>query len=189
MNDETDDLGLSDEFLADECIAREEDNYGRERRCTCGYRAAREEMQHYHHDREDIQQLHEQYPGCRGCDPVDHESKPYGWGIESFEDPALQLANAATWAEIDKRGGYKYTSASCSVGTDSMGRLRWYGPRAGRLDMAFRDACWSAWTKHNLTLERVSERVWDALCECCKSHKEAVRRYASWCKRRGLKKR
>src|SRR5215831_4623618 len=91
----TDDLGLSPEFLADEDIARDLDSYGRPSRCTCGFRAAYEAFLADGPERNGYGDHfpHEGFTGCRGCDPVEPECKPYGWLIERFEDPALLAAN------------------------------------------------------------------------------------------------
>ncbi len=171
--DEDDDLGLSEEFLADECIAREEDNYGDRRpRCTCGYLRSLEAMKYDGYARAaDFQDLHDQYEGCKGCDPIDQENKPHGWGVERFEDPALDEANRYAIRETLR----SYGAYSLACGKVWSNRL-------------LRDQRWAACSSHDNELERLSDRVWDALCDCCQTHKEAIRRYGKWCERRGLKK-
>jgi hypothetical protein len=78
--DEADDLGLSPEFLMDEDIGRDPNEYP-----SGGPRCGGPVF-------EGGAQVGD-CPGCRHCDPPDRECKPYGWGIESFEDPALAEAN------------------------------------------------------------------------------------------------
>lgn len=159
-----DDLGLSDEFLADECIARDEDNYGRpRRRCTCGYLDACGEYEDYaRYGPPGCRPKLRDFAGCKGCDPVDHESKPYGWGIERFErEETLRRA----------RQLQHWWPLTCE--------LTWQRAR----ELAF------AWDGYDARLQRTSDRVWYALCECCSSHSEAVRRYGEWAARRWLSRR
>lgn len=160
----TDDLGLSDEFLADECVARDEDNYGRERRCTCGFRAAAEDAQYYRVTKEEMQHLWDSFPGCRGCDPVDAECKPYGWGIEKFEQEAM----------LNRARQLKH----------------WWSPAVSvePIDWEYAKTLAFRWSGFDYALLRMSERVWDGLCDCCETHREALAKYAAWCKRRGLTK-
>lgn len=168
---DSDDLGPSPEFLADEDIARDEDNYGRERRCTCG--------------RDDYYREQAEYPAygkpepwhgptCKGCDPVDHECKPHGFGIERFEDPALLEAN-------DHAAGMVILSGSMyrsPVGVYSSNYSQTSDTRR-----AARDARWQANSKHSKRRERHSDIVWDRLCDCCETHSEAVHRYKAWAKK------
>jgi hypothetical protein len=122
--------------------------------------------------------------GCRDCSPPDHENKPSGFGIDACEDPALERANAAMWAEVNKRPGGKYTSAWVET----------WGMYAGRSlhhrcnpvtdsDREFRNLCWRVWSKRSARRERHSDRVWDRLCDECQTHGEAVRRYEAWARR------
>jgi hypothetical protein len=141
-------------------------------RCTCGYRAAMAEADRYdHHDYPDV----ECFAGCRGCDPVDHEAKPYGFGIESFEDPALHAANDAT-REAWIGGPYRSLKGAnyCTVGAT------WCGPRFNR---DLRDAIWRRLSRHSARRERHSKIVWDRICDAAETHREAVERYKAWAKR------
>ena len=102
--------------------------------------------------------------GCKNCNPVDGECKPTGFGIERYEDPALQPANdyaASLWIG----GPYQNYSA-------------WPGLRKDA-----RDRRWAETTQHDADLYRRSERVWDGICGFAKNHAEAVRRYEAWVKR------
>jgi hypothetical protein len=103
-------------------------------------------------------------PGCRHCEPPDHECKPYGWGIERFEreDILSRARQLIHW-----------------WGAVSVEPLGWQRAR----ELAFR------WSGYDAALERQSKRAWDALCDCCETHGEAAARYAAWCERRGLRKR
>ncbi len=147
--DDADDLGLSPEFLADEDIAREEDEY--ERACgrpRCGGPVSQGT------------ELVGGCPGCRYCDPPDHECKPYGWGIESFEDPALAEANR------------RVTNG-------------WFGGPYRRLPCPreTRDAIWCRLSTRHRRRERHSDIVWDRLCDEAETHREAVARYTAWAAR------
>ena len=146
----------SEESGPDECIAREEDARGGNRRCTCG----RHDAYHDGRDGDPREFNYEDIPGCRGCDPVDHECKPYGWGIEHFEDPALQVANEDVNA-------------------------RWFGGPYQQLDYwpakkPLRDAIWARLSRHNAKREAQSERLWERLCDECQTHGEAVKKYTAW---------
>lgn len=121
-------------------------------------------------------------PGCKHCDPVDYECKPYGFGIESFEDPALAEANAAMWAEIDKRGAGKYTSAWLEDWGMYAGRSL-KSIRPTKADRELRDFCWRFWSKHSKRRERHSNIVWERICNECETHTEAVTKYKAWAKR------
>lgn len=173
MTELTDDLGLSEEFLTDECVARDEDNYGREPRCTCGYLAARNCAADYSYERPDPND----FARCRGCNPVDHEAKPYGWGLERWEDPALEEANRA----VNQRMGWVYGAYSLACHQVYGGVWHAYRPQ--------RDELWAALSKHDRALERRSRLVWDALCDCCETHTEAVGRYTRWAERATGRKR
>lgn len=122
--------------------------------------------------------------GCRHCDPVDLELKPHGFGIERFEDPALGLANAAMWAEIDKRGWHKYVSAGAQiVAAGFLYAGRWTGgPCMTDADREFRDSCWQAWSRWSEPLWRRSERVWIRFCDESETHDKAVAAYKAWAK-------
>lgn len=157
MNELTDDLGLSPEFLADEDIARDVDEYdswhegprcgGPWRETPWGWEGG--------------------CPGCRHCDPVDSELKPYGFGIERFEDPALAEANR----RAHERLGLQYGAYS----------LHWW--QNGGTWSAFkpgRDAEWARASRQSLRRLRHSDIVWGRLCDECETHSEAARRYKQW---------
>jgi hypothetical protein len=150
----TDDLGLSPEFLADEDIARDYDEYpsGGPR---CGGPC-------YEYGQ------NTGCPGCRHCDPVDRELKPHGWGIEDFEDPALLRANEImhsrwfggpyhqmTWEEMTKYGAWHQERA----------RLR---KSLGTFDKK---------------LQKSSERAWERICDGSQTYSEAAEKYARWAER------
>ena len=116
--------------------------------------------------------------GCRKCSPPDSEYRPYGWQIEKFEDPGLERANLAAWAELDKRPAGKYTSAW--VSDWGMSRGRYAPPTLSPSDRAFRDLCWAAWTQHDAQLAAAAEAFWALLCDECETHKEAADRYSDW---------
>jgi hypothetical protein len=135
-------------------------------------------------------------PGCRACNPPDHEGKPYGWGIERSEDPALELANR----EMKKRRpAALYTTAG------AFAKTYWKRERDGRImldeknapvigvvveepacaiDTDTRDMIWRAWSKWDARLAKLSERVWGRLCDDCATHTEAVARYTKWAERK-----
>ncbi len=155
----TDDLGLSPEFLADEDIARDEDNYGGSRhRCTCGYVAAMNEADYYdHHD----YPRHTDFAGCRGCDPVDFEERPYGYGIESWEDAprmacfrACRVSLAMGW--INDATADQWIEAATTI----------YCPR-----LALR-----------------ARRAWERICDAFETHRAAKGRYVLWLARKGRTK-
>ena len=151
----TDDLGLSPEFLCDEDIARDDDNYGRERRCTCGYLAALADADTFdHHDRPD----RDGFAGCRGCDPVDWECQPYGFGIQRWEDRPLMAAQHAC-----------RTLNACRPGLLS--------------DATYAAILEAARTIYSARRERHARRVWERLCDDCETHRQAVKRYAEWAAR------
>lgn len=95
-------------------------------------------------------------PGCRHCNPVDHECKPHGWGFERFESKDVyRLINE--W-----RCNFPVT-----VGREYPAGPEW-----------FRRAC--EWTGFNFRLERCSDRMWEKCCNECETHTEAVERYTRW---------
>lgn len=135
-------------------------------------------------------------PGCRECNPPDHENKPYGWGIERFEDPALEAANQEMRT---RRPQALYTSAGAYA------RTYWGRHRDGRmmmddnarpvmrvtidepafaLDTEMRDVIWRAWSKWDRKLWGRSERLWDRLCDTCETHTEAKAKYEKWAQKR-----
>lgn len=91
-------------------------------------------------------------PGCRHCNPPDHEAKPYGFGIETFDNgPRLRLQQelrvtawftGLTWDQVNR----------CA--TD-----------------------WSGFSRRRL---RHSNIVWDRLCDECETHTEATEAYVRW---------
>lgn len=103
--------------------------------------------------------------GCRHCNPPDHEAKPYGWGVETWEQDAIL--------------GRARQMFICWVGSVTADSPDWIHVR----DLAFR------WSNFDRGLLRRSNRVWSALCEYSETHPEAVERYAAWCGRNGLAKR
>ena len=109
-------------------------------------------------------------PGCRHCNPPDVESKPYGWGIESFEDPALAEANRAV-AHRPVLNGSLYRPLAREGGTG-----RW------RLLRPLRDAIWDRTSRHSRKLAEASEHLWWRLCDECETHQEAKEKYAAWAK-------
>jgi hypothetical protein len=118
--------------------------------------------------------------GCRHCDPPQCDSKPYGWGIESFEDPALQRANEEVKRERERTGFGMYTSAFVSDSWLSRGALvsqpwGWWIDR--------RDFLWRSYSRHDKRREAKSNRVWDRLCDECATHAEAVEKYTAWAER------
>lgn len=119
-------------------------------RCTCGRQANRYDRDFDSHA----------FAGCRGCDPVMHDCKPHGFGIERFEDPALLEANERS-------------------------RLEWRGGPYQRLPMSReeRDAIWKRNSVQSLRRLRHSEIVWDRLVDSCETHSEAVEKYKRWAKR------
>jgi hypothetical protein len=121
-------------------------------------------------------------PGCRHCDPPDHECKPYGFGIERSEDPALQRANEAVWAIVNQRPEGKCTSAWVSTWGMSKGRFNG-GPRWADADFAYRDFLRRFWSRQSERRLRHSDIVWDRLCDECQTHGEAVEKYKAWATR------
>lgn len=115
-------------------------------------------------------------------DTPDYESKPYGFGIERFEDPALQRANEAMWAMIDVRGDGKYTSAISCIETWGMFKGKYRGVRFTDQDMEFRNMCWDVWSQWDRRLWEHSQRIWEHLCDRCETHGEAIDAYNKWAK-------
>lgn len=153
----TDDLGLSPEFLMDEDIARDESDYD----CLHGSPKCGGPL------RETPWGWEGGCPGCRRCDPVDHECKPYGFGFERFEDPALTEANRA----INNR-----QDAVCGAYS-----LHWHG-KGGcwKMFRPERDRLWEALTTQNRKLTVASDRKWFVICDRAETHGEAVRLYREW---------
>lgn len=159
----TDDIGMSAEFLADEDVVRDEDNWPSEGP-DCGGRGF-----------EFMDGQWEKVTGCSGCrhcDPVDHEAKPYGWDIERFEDAALTEANIATsgaWI-----GGPYRSLAGVSY---TLNGHTWCGSHFNR---ELRDAIWDRLSTWSESMWQKSERVWDRICDRSQTHGEAVERYTTW---------
>jgi hypothetical protein len=107
--------------------------------------------------------------GCRHCSPPDYEAKAYGFGIESFEDPALEEANAYANACYRMSGSMYRAMGSYWETLDARREVR--------------DARWQANTRHSSRRLRHSEIIWVRLCENCETHGEAVRAYKKWAKR------
>jgi hypothetical protein len=169
----TDDLGLSAEFLADECIARDEDDYNgpRRARCTCGHLAARRDAEEYDYEYPEA----ECFAGCRGCDPVDFEGRPHGFGIETFEDPALHEANRVVRDHLDRTQG-AYALVWWQNGSGAFAKM-----------MPWRDELWRMTSKQNRRLTRAARRKWDRICDEAETHTEAVRLYRKWAGRAASK--
>jgi hypothetical protein len=97
-------------------------------------------------------------PGCRHCDPVDPECQPYGWGVERFEsDAALRLARELRATSLIITGRQLDRDDPCE---------------SQRLALK--------WTGFNFRLEACAERLWNRLCDVCKTHGEAVAHYTRW---------
>jgi hypothetical protein len=151
---ETEDYASSFEDGPDEDIAREDDHYGRARRCTCGRDAAMEHASYYDRPtRADYRAIHDGFPGCAGCDPVDREDRPYGFGIERWEDAAY----------LRSRHGCRALVAC--------GLLRSREVDAYSLETRGRTA---------LRLERAAELRWGRICGRVETHREAVAAYKAW---------
>lgn len=127
--------------------------------------------------------------GCRHCDPPDHENKPYGWGIERCEDPALEAANKATHAKYsyDTRGMYTSAWTVLEPWHGSNVRVLWYGNFTEER-REFRDFLWRVWSKWDAKLSKCSDRIWDRLCDTCETHAEAKAKYTAWAEKRTGKK-
>lgn len=101
-------------------------------------------------------------PGCRHCCPVDHECKPYGFGLETFDAPA--------WAEA--RAHFR------SVWRFVTGQFD-----AHPMDWMHLIRKWAIADGWNERLWKCSERKWDRLCDECETHAEAVAKYTAWAKK------
>ncbi len=100
--------------------------------------------------------------GCRHCCPVDHECKPYGFGLEPHDSPAWEEARRffrAEWRFL--------TGLNDAHPVDHMDMIRKWAVDGG-------------W---NHRLYRASERKWERLCDECETHEEAVTKYTRWAKR------
>ncbi len=107
-------------------------------------------------------------PGCRECNPPDHECKPYGFGIETFDSPE--------WAEARRHFAAMRTLVF-GLPADAhpiMDYGHWL--RAWAID-----AGWSE------TRSECSERLWDRLCDTCETHTEAKAKYEAWARRAAAK--
>lgn len=122
----------------------------------------------------------DEYDPMYSDDAPSHDDKPYGWGIETFEDPALVEANRAMWSRMAQRCQNVYTSAGNYLETWGMyaGRPKSVYPTAD--DIEYRNMLLRAWTKRCPKLQRCSDRVWAALCDRCETHAEAVAKYSKW---------
>lgn len=132
-------------------------------------------------------------PGCRECNPPDWDGKPYGWGLERFEDPALERANREAKA---LRPVAMYTTAGAYAHEEPTGQIVEVGEPGSRRYVRemrvtvgtpafpdtreYRDMLWRAYSTWDAKLGRLSERMWDKLCDNCATHPEAVRKYAKW---------
>lgn len=120
-------------------------------------------------------------PGCRHCQPVDPEAKPYGFGIEKFEDRALLEANA----DVANRwfGGPYQNLAQIGYFEPRgyTGRGIQYGANGRRNEL--RNEIWRTRTRWSARRWRHSELVWDRLCDECETHREAVKAYQQWAQR------
>ncbi|MDE2106481.1 MAG: hypothetical protein KGL39_55215 [Patescibacteria group bacterium] len=124
-------------------------------RCTCGWDAALHDAELY-----DYEIDRAAFAGCAGCDPVDFECKPYGFGIELFEDAARL---AVGW--------------DCRYG-------QWRGGPYQRVPMAHEECVQriEAATSIDRDLLRRSDRAWGHICDAAESHGQAVARYERWIK-------
>lgn len=113
-------------------------------------------------------------------DAPQYDDKPYGWGFDQHEDPALAEANRAMWDRIRQRNLNTYTSAGSYLETWGMFAGKPTSPCATVADIEFRDFCYRVWTKRNARLEACSGRVWSGLCDRCDTHAEAVAKYTAW---------
>lgn len=101
--------------------------------------------------------------GCRHCNPPDHENKPCGWGVETFDSPA--------WADARRHFLAVWRSVTGRFDAHPMDwtRLIRKWAEAGGWD----EALWKA-----------SERLWDRLCADCQTHAEAKAKYVKWVEKR-----
>ena len=135
----------------DECIAREDDNYDGPYgggRCTCGF------LEAAHAWAPEDGNPRDHFAGCAGCDPVMWDCKPYGWGIDLWEDEGRCAAARGT--------------AGCFL----PGLLR----ECDRL--AYMDASTTASRRR----ERASDLRWNRILDTAETHTQAVDRYTSWAK-------
>jgi hypothetical protein len=168
-----DDLGLSPEFLADDSDARAEDEFNGPYgggRCTCGFAAAMREAEEYDHRDYPEADL---FPGCQGCDPVMHDSKPYGWGVERFEDPALAEANGYAGGLVILAGSMYRSPPQLADGDYRTSDTR----------REIRDQRWAANSTQSKRRLRHSDIVWGRICDEADGHSDAVRRYKVWANR------
>lgn len=94
------------------------------------------------------------HPGCRHCNPPDHEAKPYGFGIERWDcEAVMQLVRELR----------SHARLGLCREIDSATACRWVG--------------------FSLRRERHSDRVWERLCVECETHSEAKERYEQWARR------
>jgi hypothetical protein len=108
-----------------------------------------------------------------GRDPIQWDCKPYGFGIDRFEDPALQEANEYAAGKV-LLAFSMYQPVVDPCGKD-------YGlVSAARMEI--RNQRWAANSRHDKALERQSDQEWDRLCDECQTHREAVERYTRWAK-------
>ena len=98
-------------------------------------------------------------PGCRHCCPPDHEDKPEGYGIETFDAPEWDAARA------------HFRNVWCFV----VGL-----PNAHPRDWQHLLRKWAVKDGWSERLQRCSDRVWDRLCETCETHHEACDKYERW---------
>lgn len=101
-------------------------------------------------------------PGCRHCNPPDHEGKPYGFGIETFDSPE--------WAEARRHffGVWRF-----ATGQFDAHQMDWR-------HLLKRWATDAGWSERRL---KCSDRVWDRLCDTCDTHTEAVEKYERWARK------
>lgn len=103
-------------------------------------------------------------PGCRDCNPPNHEDKPYGFGIETFDSPE--------WKDA-REHFQRVRSLIFGIPSDAHPILD-YGHWLNAWAV---NAGWSARRlKH-------SDIVWDRLCVACETHTEAVAKYEAWARR------
>lgn len=144
--------------------------------CTCGRSARRYDdyADGNGNGKIDYDAFYAAYPGCPGCDPIMSDSKPYGFGIDSFEDPALQEANAYAAGKV---------LLACSM---YQPLITDWSPNYVVLSAArreIRNQRWAANSRHDKALEKRSDRFWERLCDECKTHHEAVEKYTAWAKK------
>ena len=94
-------------------------------------------------------------PGCRHCNPVDFEAKPYGWQIERFESRLVDRLRRELFA----------TAVVTGLTFDQI--------RTAAV----------AWSGFSRRREKHSDIVWERLCCECQTHTEAVEKYTAWARR------